>query len=216
MLTLLTFYYNNSEILKEDNFERKNILKLLLTGDSIFARNEGYHEPAINHFLSQKLPQVKLINTAYPGLNTGGLCATINERIFQAEKCDYLIILIGTNDLATHKQVPVDQFKANLQFLISSIIWLYYPNQVILVSPPAVDENKQHVRSNELVNKYGQVIEEVCQQYHLTFINLFQAMLKYGNLPSLCHGLKNDGLHFGKNGYNLLSDLLVANLEKTL
>lgn len=191
-------------------------MKILLTGDSIFARKEGFKEPAINYFLSQKLPQMQLINTAYPGLNTGGLCATINERIFQVEQCDYLIILIGTNDLATHKQVPITQFKANLQFLISSIIWLYYPQQIIFVSPPAVDENKQHVRSNKLINQYSQVIEEVCQQYHLTFINFFQAMLKQEDLPNLCHGLKNDGLHFGKNGYNLLSDLLIAALEKTL
>lgn len=191
-------------------------MKILLTGDSIFARSEGYKEPAINHFLSQKFPHVKLINTAYPGLNTGGLCATINERIFQVEKCDYLIILIGTNDLAIHKQVPVEQFKANLQFLISSIIWLYYPNQIIFVSPPAVDETKQHMRSNELIKKYSQVIEEVCHQYHLTFINLFQAMLKHGDLHNLCHGLNNDGLHFGKNGYHLLSNLVITHLEKIL
>lgn len=191
-------------------------MKLLLTGDSIFARHEGYREPAINYFLSQRFPQAKLINTAYPGLNTGGLCATINERIFQVEKCDYLIILIGTNDLATHKQVPIDQFKANLQFLISSIIWLYYPNQILLVSPPAVDETRQQVRSNELVNQYSQIIKEICHQYHLTFINLFQTMIKQGNLSNLCHGLKNDGLHFGAEGYNLLSNLLITYLEKVL
>lgn len=191
-------------------------MKLLLTGDSILARHEGYSEPAINHFLTKQLPQAQIINTAYSGLNTGGLCVTADKRIFQVEKCDYLIILIGTNDLATHKQVPLTQFKANLQFLVSSIIWLYYPQQILLVSPPAVDENKQHVRSNKLVKKYSQIIEEVCHQYQLTFINLFQAMLIQGNLPNLCHGLKNDGLHFGKAGYQLLSNLLAKKIANKL
>ncbi|QNQ81662.1 esterase [Lactobacillus sp. PV037] len=191
-------------------------MKILLTGDSILARHEEFDEPAINHFLSQKFPQAKLINTAYPGLNSGGLCVSANKRILQPEKCDYLVILIGTNDLATHKQVPLEQFKANLQFLVSSIIWRYSPKRVIFVSPPAVDETKQEVRSNTLVEKYSQVIIEVCDQYQLTHIDLFKAMLEHGNLPELCHGLKNDGLHFGEAGYLLLSDLLATAIEKTL
>lgn len=37
----------------------------------------------------------------------------------------------------------------------------------LLVSPPAVDEEKQLVRDNALVEKYAKAVEEVAQEYHL-------------------------------------------------
>lgn len=183
-------------------------LKLLLTGDSIIARHEGLDEPHINHDLQKLIPNCDITNTAVSGINSGGFFASLTDLIFKPEKCDYLILLIGTNDLATHKQVPLTQFKANMQLIASSIVWLYYPPKVILVSPPAVDENKQHVRNNTLIKEYSQVIEEVAKEYHFSYINLAQAMINQGNLSQLCQGMKNDGLHFGSAGYHLLAQLL--------
>lgn len=39
-------------------------------------------------------------------------------------------------------------------------------------------------------------------------------MLNRGDLTRLCRGVKNDGLHFGAAGYDLLSDLLVNELKR--
>lgn len=191
-----------------------NFLKLLLTGDSIIARHEGLNEPHINHDLQKLIPDCEIINTAVSGINSGGFFTCLSDLVFKQEKCDYLIILLGTNDLATHKQVPLEQFKINMRLIASSIIWLYYPPKVIFASPPAVDENKQHVRNNSLVKKYSQVIEEVAHKYHFSYINLAQAMINQGNLTELCHGIKNDGLHFGQDGYQLLAKLLYAKLTE--
>lgn len=191
-------------------------MKLLLTGDSLIARHEGLNEPYLNHNLKLALPNCQIINTAVSGINSGGFYASLPELVFKQEKCDYFILLIGTNDLATHKQVPLKQFEINMNLIASSIIWLYYPPQVILISPPAVDETKQHVRNNGLVLQYSQTIQKVAQQYHFSYINLANQMIKAGNLTNLCHGLKNDGLHFGDAGYQLLSDLIVQKIDSNL
>lgn len=187
-------------------------MKLLLTGDSIIARHEGLDEPRINYDLQKLIPNCEIINTAINGINSGGFFASLSDLVFRQIKCDYLILLIGTNDLATHKQVPLKQFKVNMRLIASSIIWFYYPSKVIFVSPPAVDENKQHVRTNSSIKKYSQVIEKVATEYHFSYINLAQTMLKQGNLTKLCHGIKNDGLHFGQKGYQLLANLLFDKL----
>lgn len=191
-------------------------MKLLLTGDSLIARYEGLHEPHLNYNLKNAFPNCQIINTAISGINSGGLYASLPELVFKQEKCDYFILLIGTNDLATHKQVPLDQFETNMKLIASSIIWLYYPPQVILISPPAVDENKQQVRNNALVLQYSQIIQKIAQQYHFSYLNLASEMIKSGNLTNLCRGLKNDGLHFGDNGYQLLSDLIVQKINSKL
>lgn len=191
-----------------------NFLKLLLTGDSIIARHEGLDEPHINHDLQKLIPDCEITNTAVSGINSGGFFACLSDLVFKPKKCDYLVILLGANDLATHKQVPLEQFKANMRLIASSIVWLYYPPKVILVSPPAVDENKQHVRNNSLVKEYSQVIAEVTQEYHFSYLDLAQNMIKQGNLSELCHGIKNDGLHFGEAGYQLLAKLICDKLTE--
>lgn len=190
------------------------MMKVLLTGDSIIARHEGLAEPRLNDELKKRMSGLVLTNTAFSGINSGGFFAKINDLVLEQKQHDVLVILLGTNDLATHKQVPIIQFKRNLELIASTIVYQYWPQYVILISPPAVDEQKQHVRSNELVKQYSQVVAEVAAEYHFHYLDLCQAMIKHGNLPELCHGLKNDGLHFGEKGYCLLADLLANKLKQ--
>lgn len=187
-------------------------MKLLLTGDSIIARSETGRTPELNIQLQKILP-CKIINTAISGINSGGLALSLPNLVFAQSKCDYLIILIGTNDLATHKQVPISQFRQNINLIASSIIWLYYPKKVIFISPPAVDENKQKVRNNQLVSQYSREIQIMTQNYHFSYIDLATEMEKTDNFPDIFTGKKNDGLHFGVEGYKLLAKLIKAKLD---
>ncbi|MGQ5708588.1 GDSL-type esterase/lipase family protein [Lactobacillus sp. PSON] len=188
-------------------------MKIFLTGDSIIARYEGLNEPRINYELKRRLGNIELVNTAVSGINSGAFFARLSELVLKAPICDKIVILLGTNDLATHKQVPMKQFKRNMELIASSIICLYWPQNVILVSPPAVDEKKQRVRNNFLVKQYAKVIKEVAQEYKFTYINLVQEMINHGDLENLCHGIKNDGLHFGKEGYKLLAELIIKDIN---
>lgn len=189
-------------------------MKILLTGDSIIARHEGLTEPRLNYELKKRLKNVELVNTAVSGINSGAFFARLSELVLKVPVCDKIVILLGTNDLATHKQVPIKQFRKNMELIASSIVCLYWPQNVILVSPPAVDEEKQDVRSNRLVKQYAKIVEEVAQEYKFTYIDLVQEMIKQGNLEKLCHGIKDDGLHFGEDGYKLLAELISSEVMK--
>ena len=188
-------------------------MKLLLTGDSIIARSENHTIPEIN-FQLQKLNSYQIYNTAISGINSGGLALSLPNLGFNQPKCDYLIILVGTNDLAVHKQVPLQQFEDNLKLIASSIIWLYYPGKVILITPPAVDENKQKVRNNLLVQEYSNIIKRIANEYKFSFIDLASKMQANKNFPEIFNGKKNDGLHFGVKGYELLAKLIVQKLNQ--
>jgi lysophospholipase L1-like esterase len=188
-------------------------MKLLLTGDSIIARSENHTIPEIN-FQLQKLNSYQIYNTAISGINSGGLALSLPNLVFNQPKCDYLIILVGTNDLAVHKQVPLQQFEDNLKLIASSIIWLYYPGKVILITPPAVDENKQKVRNNLLVQEYSNIIKRIANEYKFSFIDLASKMQANKNFPEIFNGKKNDGLHFGVKGYELLAKLIGQKLNQ--
>lgn len=188
-------------------------MRLLLTGDSIIARNEGKTEPHINWNLKQDIPKIEIENTAISGINSGAFFARLSDLVLKVQPCNNLIILLGTNDLATHKQVPLRQFKQNMELIASAVICQYYPSHVLLISPPAVDETKQHVRNNALVEKYAQTVKEVAYEYHFQYANLCQAMIDAGDLKEISRGIKNDGLHFGDLGYEILAKLIIQNLE---
>ena len=159
-------------------------MKLLLTGDSIIARSENHSIPEIN-FQLQKLNPYQIYNTAISGINSGGLALSLPNLVFNQPKCDYLIILVGTNDLAVHKQVYLQQFEDNLKLIASSIIWLYYPGKAIFVTPPAVDENKQKVRNNLLVQQYSNIIKRVANEYKFLFIDLASKMQANKDFPKI-------------------------------
>lgn len=189
-------------------------MKVLLTGDSIISRCEGLPEPRLNVNLKKKMPEIEITNSAVSGINSGAFLVRLAELVLKQKKHDALVILLGSNDLAQHKQVPLKQFKQNMSLIASAVISEYYPPKVILVSPPAVDEKKQRVRNNQLVKKYSKAIEQVAHEYHFLFLPLAKKMILHGNLPVLCRGRKNDGLHFGQAGYDFLSSLLVPLLRK--
>lgn len=188
-------------------------MKLLLTGDSIIARKEGKNEPHINWNLRQVLSNVEIENTAVSGINSGAFFARLNELILSVPRCDELVILLGTNDLAMHKQVPLIRFRQNMELIASAVICQYYPPHVLLISPPAVDEEKQCVRSNRLVERYAHEISRVATEYHFKFANLAQTMLDKGDIKNISRGIKNDGLHFGDRGYEILAELIVNQLS---
>lgn len=188
-------------------------MRVLLTGDSIIARHEGKDEPHINWNLKQILPKIQIENTAVSGINSGAFFSRLNELVLSVKQCDNLVILLGTNDLATHKQVPLEHFKRNMEMIASAVVCQYYPPHVLLVSPPAVDENKQHVRNNKLIEKYAKVIESVAKEYNFNYADLCQVMIEVGDLSKISRGIKNDGLHFGDQGYEILAKLIISKLK---
>ncbi len=91
------------------SWHRKVKMRILLLGDSIFARKEGLDQPRINWTLKEKKPDLEIDNTAVSGINSGALLALLGDLALKRPRADQLFLMVGVNDAASHKQVPLDQ-----------------------------------------------------------------------------------------------------------
>jgi lysophospholipase L1-like esterase len=183
-------------------------LRLLLTGDSIIARKEGLAEPRLNATLKSMHPGWQIENTAVSGINSEALLVQLPQLVLQRPAADAVTILVGTNDLARNKQVPLARYRQNLAGIAVSVTKQYAPKRVIFISPPAVDETKQRMRDNQLIKAYAQGMAATAAAYQCRYVDLRSAMMQTGQLSELCRGSLNDGLHFGQPGYDVLAHLI--------
>ena len=86
-------------------------MRIILLGDSIFARKEGLDQPRINWTLKEKKPDLEIDNTAVSGINSGALLALLGDLALKRPRADQLFLMVGVNDAASHKQVPLDQYR---------------------------------------------------------------------------------------------------------
>ncbi|WP_342559973.1 GDSL-type esterase/lipase family protein [Psychrobacillus sp. FSL W7-1457] len=176
-------------------------------GDSITARKEGNPSPALTYKLSQKLPNYNFINAGVSGNTTEQAIERFAADVI-AKKPDYVTVLFGSNDSATYRLVDLELFKRN----ITTFAKVIGPSKTILISPPPVDESLQENRSNESLLQYTTVVREVAEETGSHYIDFFTAMYSREDYKELLVGEKNDGLHFGEAGYDMLSDLIAQKL----
>lgn len=193
-------------------------MRILLTGDSLLARNEGLDQPLprIDYELNKVRPQLKITNTAVSGYNSGDLLGHYQEMIgrFVPAGFDYLVIMVGTNDLATNKQVPRQKFGDHIEQLCTQLKRQgWQPGQVCFLTPTPVDENYQRVRSNALVSSYSEILSRRVRRAGFRLIDSFHIFLRQPDCLEILHGTREDGLHFGGRGYQLLARLLVNALR---
>ena len=180
------------------------MLEVICFGDSITARKEGYSSPLLTHKLSSKMPNYKFINAGVSGNTTEQAMFRFNKDVL-SKRPDVVTVLFGANDSAIDKLVDIETFKRN----ISLFAKLIGPEKTILISPAPVDESLQRNRTNERLKQYAKVVQEVAEETNSYFIDFFQILYSNPNYKELLVGEKNDGLHFGENCYELLTDLIV-------
>ncbi|MGB3102685.1 MAG: GDSL-type esterase/lipase family protein [Psychrobacillus psychrotolerans] len=184
------------------------MLEVICFGDSITARKEGYPSPILTHKMSSKMPNYKFINAGVSGNTTEQAMFRFNKDVL-SKRPDVVTVLFGANDSATDKLVDIDTFKRNISLFTKQI----GPEKTILISPAPVDESLQRNRTNERLKQYAQVVQEVAEETNSYFIDFFQIVYSKPNYKELLVGEKNDGLHFGKACYELLSDVIVEKIE---
>lgn len=185
-------------------------MHILLLGDSLFVRREGASRPMIEACLVEKLPDLLISNSAISGLSSQGLLDQL-PNFLPARPVDKVFILIGSNDLVTTNRILEKDFAENLQQIIDGLLNTYQPEQIYLISPPPVDEDKQWYRHNGLVASYTAVMETIAEQWSCSFINLYQIFMNKSQevpLELLLEGSMDDGLHFGQLGYELLASAI--------
>ncbi|WP_430787557.1 SGNH/GDSL hydrolase family protein [Virgibacillus flavescens] len=186
-------------------------MKLVCFGDSITARNEGLRQPMLTLKLAKKLDGFDIINAGVAGDNTNMALGRIEEDVIKHNP-DLVTVLFGSNDAAFHKKIDIDTYRTNL-YKITDLI---KPNKSILITPPPVDEELQFARTNEELNIYAQVVREVAYHTESPVIDFFKHMISMKNYTEILKGSKNDGLHFGEEGYEILVNLIIEGIYKDI
>ena len=185
-----------------------------LIGDSLFARREGAPEQMISYLLKRQCPELTLLNSAVSGYNSFDLLRQIPQLI-EVGPVDVAFVLIGTNDLALNKQVPLEVFQENIRSLIKTYQAEHLAERLVFLTPPPVDETKQYYRHNGLIEQYGQAMKAICSSANVEVLDtyaLFMSRAKEIPLSLLLEGSLDDGLHFGQMGYELLAHMILESL----
>ncbi|KHD45945.1 SGNH/GDSL hydrolase family protein [Streptococcus hongkongensis] len=191
-------------------------MKIHVTGDSLMARLEDADIPMVNLKLYDLDPTLRVMNSAISGNSTRDLLARF-EDIIMDNQSEYLFVLVGTNDLATDRDVSPQEFEKNLNQLIDIFATRFMTRRIHFLLPPPVDEAKQTKRSNQRLAQYGQLITKVCQEKACRALDLNQAFRDAATddmpLDRILIGIKDDGLHFGQKGYEILAKTIYGALK---
>ncbi|KAF4968231.1 hypothetical protein FSARC_4322 [Fusarium sarcochroum] len=134
--------------------------QVVLFGDSLFQQSsdlqEGFSFQAA--LQSDFIRRLDIVNRGYSGFNTdialSYLPEIFPERTASSPKMDYLVLLFGANDAVlkdaiTKQHVPIDRYKENLTKIINHPRITAHKPQILLVTPPPLDEIKTTPRSIE-------------------------------------------------------------------
>ncbi|WP_144511460.1 GDSL-type esterase/lipase family protein [Bacillus sp. FJAT-22090] len=185
------------------------MIRVVCFGDSITARKEGYPSPILTYLLSERTKGYHFINAGVSGNTTDQAKLRFKKDVL-TKKPDAVTILFGANDSATHKLVDLEMFKQNIYEFTKQV----GPKKTILITPAPVDESLQSNRTNVRMQQYALAVKEVAEVTGSYFIDFFSELYSKPNCKALLKGEKDDGLHFGKAGYEILSDLIVHKLKE--
>lgn len=178
---------------------RERMRKMVCFGDSITA-GHGFSQSPLTKQLQEELRDMVIVNKGVSGDTTEDGAKRF-ERDVLAQSPSMVTILFGSNDGAAHRKVSLEQFKNNLLHMIK----LLEDTDVLLITPPAVDEEAQQKRSNEKLRSYANVVLEIAEETGIECFDLFKEMLKMKDFKSLVDGPDHDGLHFSLGGYDFLA-----------
>ncbi|WP_345239139.1 GDSL-type esterase/lipase family protein [Pontibacillus salipaludis] len=173
--------------------------KMVCFGDSITA-GHGFTQSPLTKQLQEELRDMVIVNRGVSGDTTEDGVKRF-ERDVLAQSPSMVTILFGSNDGADHRKVPLEQFRNNLLHMIKRL----EDTSVLLITPPAVDEEAQQKRTNEKLRSYANVVREVAEETGIECFDLFGEMVKMKDFKSLVDGPDHDGLHFSLEGYDFLT-----------
>lgn len=185
------------------------MLKLICFGDSITAGKEDHEEPILTSKLSDQLTGFSVMNAGVSGNTTQDACRRVEREVLSHDP-DLVTVLFGANDAAFHKMVDIDEYKSNLLHITQ---WIG-PNKTILITPAPVDESLQKARTNQVLERYANKVNEVVEETGCYSVDLFHEMITMDDYQAKLKGLKNDGLHFGIQGYDILVRLLINKINE--
>ena len=85
------------------------------------------------------------------------------------------------------------------------------PEKTLLLSPSPVDETRPQNRTNEIMRKYADIVEQIAKSTGSKYVDLFCIMIERPDYLSML----SDGLHFNSTGYSFLAELILRKIGET-
>ena len=172
---------------------------IALLGDSTFARLNREGEEGYFYLLKEFFPLSKIFDLSSGGANVlVGITQVSNKNL---KSGTYVFVMFGTNDAASWKKVPIEEFESTYKKLLDVLVSIKC--KPILVTLPPVNTKKQAPpgRSNEELEKYSGVVKALAKNYNAKLIDLYKIIIKEMKREDVhCE----DGVHLNEVGYRLL------------
>lgn len=200
-----------------DLLKKKDPLKWIFTGDSITAgvkHTHGYrsYPEVFSERLRYEMKRSRdhIINTGISGNTTRNIVEDFDWRVKQYNP-SVVSLMFGTNDCADGRNISLQLFKTNLDYLVGGIRALgAIP---ILHTPNLIIKNKASERSS--LHKYVEVIKSVAEEQKLILVDNWeywnQAIVKTSQAKVFKEWL-NDPLHPNGEGHAEIARLLFREL----
>jgi lysophospholipase L1-like esterase len=176
---------------------------LVLLGDSFFAR---LHRADCTRLETASVQPV--INAATGGMNSREL---VVQASVLADLDVNFIISIGMNDAAPWKCVPLDEFRQNIEKVVSVLS----PQRVAFLVPPPVSDVKQpgpDKRNNETLTQYAAVIHNVARETNTGLIDCTEAFRMFTEQAVDYH--TPDGVHLNDVGGEVMLGAIMEYCKK--
>ncbi len=114
------------------------------------------------------------------------------------------VIAIGTNDL--NNGIPIENFEANFNSLVSQLLFYYLPTDIILCNVPFTELADYPSWSQENHDAYNAAILAAATTYGTQFCDFYTATFEHTEyyIP--------DNLHFNQTGHTALKNTFIASL----
>ena len=162
-----------------------------------------------------------VLNRGYSGYNTRHALEVL-PRVFGDEDLKdsmlFCTVLLGANDSALpgeRQHVPLEEYRRNLEQIVTSIQERSGVSPIILMTPPPVDEirwmvqwgNTQPDRRNDVSRDYGSACKQVAAHHeNCAVLDVFDVL---GGNGSDYHRHLSDGLHLSGSGNTLIFEALL-------
>lgn len=204
--------------------------KIYLFGDSITEESfcDGGWGASLAHHFSRS---VDVVLRGYSGYNTRWALRIIN-RVFPVEiEAAPLAVTVffGANDAclpdryAAFQHVPLDEYKNNLNAVVSFLKKRWPTTHILLITPPPIDEaarllypfteNKLGLpeRTNEAAGAYAKACVAVAREIGIPVVDLWTKMQQF---PDWQKAHLSDGLHLTQGGNMIVFKEVIESLRR--
>lgn len=158
-------------------------------------------------------------NQGIPGISASGwLTGTQYNDLVLSKSPDMIILMLGINDI--QGGATLSTYENNMTQLITKALSVGI--EVVLMTEPMVmaknDWSTSYQDVNSLVYQYSKICYKLAEKYHISFIDLQQEFIDlfYKSNVYLPSDLINtiDFIHPTQQGYEMISDIVVKNLQQ--